>query len=254
MLFYFKNTAVLLSGNLYKGVYSQNEFMKLIDKITPKNSPFFLGFLISLLGSLPLGYINVIGLQILLEQGSLAVISFISGVIFIQFFMLKTVSFGAKWFVKQTKLLLFIDVFTIIFFSLIAGYFITNIGNQENFSLSTLKLAQFPFILGLLLNSLNFIQWPYWSGIYIYLFRTEKLDPRCNDNSLFIMGVMLGTLSGMFVFAQTGKYILIQNKIEMSMYLNPVFASLFLVLAIIQIGKLSFQKKKQYKTEPISRN
>lgn len=219
--------------------------MKLLDKYVPKNSPFLLGFAISLMGALPLGYINVISLQILLEQGSLATLSFISGIVFIEFFVLKAVSFGAKWLVEQKKLVLFIDVFTIVFFIGIATYFVTNIGNKQNFSLSQLQLAQFPFILGLLLNSLNFIQWPYWSGIYIYLFRTEKLDPRCNDNSLFIMGAMIGTLTGMLIFAHSFNYFLAVNKIEMSAYLNPIFATLFLVLAIGQIGKLFWKQKKE---------
>lgn len=217
--------------------------MKLLDKYTPKNSPFLLGFGISLMGSLPLGYINVIGLQILLEQGNWATVSFISGIVFVEFFVLKVASFGAKWLVDQKKLLLFIDVFTIAFFLGIAVYFTTNIGNNQNFSLSQLQLAQFPFILGLLLNSLNFIQWPYWSGIYIYLFRTEKLDPRCNDNSLFIMGAMIGTLAGMLIFAHTGKYFLVENKIEMSMYLNIIFASLFFILGIVQILKIIYKNK-----------
>jgi hypothetical protein len=75
--------------------------MKLINKYIPQNSPFLLGFGISLMGALPLGYINVISLQILLEQGNTAVISFISGIVFIEFFVLKAVSFGAKWLVKQ---------------------------------------------------------------------------------------------------------------------------------------------------------
>lgn len=218
--------------------------MKLLDKIAPKKNPLLLGILISLMGSLPLGYINVIGLQILLEQGNWATVSFISGIVFIEFFVLKAVSFGAKWLVEQKKLLLFIDVFTIVFFLGIAVYFITNIGNDKNFSLSQLQLAQFPFILGLLLNSLNFIQWPYWSGIYIYLFRTEKLDPHCNDNSLFIMGAMIGTLAGMLIFAHSGKYFLVENKIEISTYLNSIFATLFLVLAVIQITKVFIKRKK----------
>ena len=226
--------------------------MKFLDKYAPKNSPFSLGFGISLMGALPLGYINVISFQILLEQGNWATVSFISGIVFIEFFVLKAVSFGAKWLVEQKKLLLFIDVFTIAFFTGIAIYFITNIGNNQNFSLSQLQLAQFPFILGLLLNSLNFIQWPYWSGIYIYLFRSEKLDPKCNDNSLFIMGAMMGTLVGMLLFAHTGKYFLVENKIEISKYLNPIFATLFLVLAMGQIGKL-FWKKKKHKFQELAK-
>lgn len=218
--------------------------MKWLDKYAAKNSPFALGFGISLMGAMPLGYINVISLQILLEQGNWATVSFISGIVFIEFFVLKAVSFGAKWVVEQKKLLLFIDIFTIVFFSSIGYYFFSNINNDKKFSISQLQLAQFPFILGLLLNSLNFIQWPYWSGIYIYLFRTKKLDPRCNDNSLFIMGAMIGTLVGMLIFARSGKYFLVENKIEISTYLNSIFATLFLALAVGQIVKLFWKQKK----------
>lgn len=226
--------------------------MKILDKYTPKSNPFLLGFLISVMGALPLGYINVISLQILLEQGTWANISFVSGIIFIEFFVLKAVSFGANWLVEQKKLLRFIDFFTVVFFTVIAIYFLNNMGNNKNFSLSQIQLAQFPFILGLLLNSLNFIQWPYWSGIYIYLFRTKKLDPRCNDNSIFIMGAMIGTLIGMLIFANTGKYFLIENKIETNKFLNPFFATLFMALAIGQTAKIYWKIKKQKKQRLLS--
>lgn len=218
--------------------------MKILDTIAPKNNTLLLGIVISLMGSLPLGYLNVIGLQLLLEQGNWATVCFISGIIFIEFFVLKVVSVAAKWLVDQKKLLLFIDVFTILFFLGIAIYFFTNIGNDKNFSLSQLKLVHYPFMLGLLLNSLNFIQWPYWSGIYIYLLRTKKLTPRCNENTIFIIGAMIGTFAGMLIFAYSGKYLLIENKIDLSKYLNPVFATLFLVLAAIQITKLFLKRKK----------
>lgn len=225
--------------------------MTFLNQYTLKINPFIIGLLISFLGALPLGYINIISLQILLSQGNWATTSFISGIVFVQFFVLKTVSFGANWLVKQRKLLLFIDVFTIIFFAGISIYFITNIGNDKNFSINQLQLAKFPFILGLLLNSLNFIQWPYWSGIYIYLFRAKKLKPNCNDNSIFTIGVMLGTSIGMLIFAYVGKHFLVENKIEISKYLNPIFASLFLILTTIQIGKL--MKKHRKKVTQITR-
>ena len=221
--------------------------MNLLDKYIPQNSPFLLGFLISLMGALPLGYINVIGLQILLEQGNWAVASFISGIVFIQFFVLKAVSFGAKWLVQQRKLLVFIDVFTIAFFTVIAYYFFSNINNGKNFSLSQLQLAQFPFILGLLLNSLNFIQWPYWSGIFIYLFRTKKLNPECNDNSIFIMGALIGTLAGMLVFAHSGNYFLLERKAQFGKYINVIFTALFSILALGQVVKLFWKNKKNIK-------
>ncbi len=150
--------------------------MKSLDTYFPKMNPILLGFFISLLGSLPLGYINVVGLQILLEQGNISHLLFVLGIVFIQFFMLKSVSIGAKWLVKQKNLLLFIDVFTVLFFALLSYYFFTNY-NVATSSLSQFPLSGYPFLLGLFLNVLNFIQWPYWAGIFIYLFRTKKLNP-----------------------------------------------------------------------------
>ncbi len=125
-------------------------------------NPILLGFFISLLGSLPLGYINVVGLQILLEQGNISHLLFVLGIVFIQFFMLKSVSIGAKWLVKQKNLLLFIDVFTVLFFALLSYYFFTNY-NVATSSLSQFPLSGYPFLLGLFLNVL-----------YLYLFIQNK--------------------------------------------------------------------------------
>ncbi len=218
--------------------------MKWINKVSFTNRAFLLGFVISLLGSLPLGYLNVIGLQILVERGHLAIVSFILGIIAVEVFVLKIVSFGAKWLVKQKKLLLAIDLFTILFFLSIALYFISNISNDERFSLSQLQFAAYPFLLGVILNGLNAIQWPYWSGVYIYVFRTKKLKTTKKANYLFILGALIGTGIGMLFFAYAGQYILIENNIEMTHYINPVFAILFFILASMQIAKLFINKKK----------
>lgn len=218
--------------------------MKIINKYTPTNKPILLGFIISLMGALPLGYINVISLQILLEQGNWATVSFIFGIIFIEFFVLKIVSRIAKWLVEQKKLVLFIDVFTIIFFLAIATYFFSNINNTKNFSLSALELATYPFFLGITLNTFNFIQWPYWSGIYVFLFREEKLNQDAKSQNWFVFGALVGTMVGMLVFAHTGKYILVENKIEIGKYINTIFALLFLILGVAQLVKLIFKNRK----------
>ncbi|MFZ2285308.1 MAG: hypothetical protein WAV86_15685 [Lutibacter sp.] len=218
--------------------------MTILTRFVFKKNTFALGFFISLMGTLPLGYLNVIGLQILLEKGNWAATSFIFGIVAVEFFVLKIAAFGAKWLVEQKKLLLFIDIFTIIFFSSIAIYFYFNIGNEKNFSLSQLQLIQFPFVLGLALNSLNFMQWPYWSGMYLYLFRTEKIKPQTNQNSIFILGALLGTFAGMMLFAQTGNYFLIDKKAAIGKYLNIIFTFLFLGLAFIQFVNLFWKRRK----------
>lgn len=211
--------------------------MKMIAALFSKKNPLVLGFLISLMGALPLGYINVISLQVLLEQGNWASLSFILGIISVQYFVLTTVNKITEWLVNQEKLLLLIDLFTILFLWAIGLYFITDTANHENSSLYHFKLAQYPFLLGLFFNGLNFIQWPYWSGIYIYLFRTAKLDTMKKTNTIFVLGALMGTSLGMFVFAHVGQFIIVTNQIKMSTYLDPIFMILFLMLALVQTVK-----------------
>jgi threonine/homoserine/homoserine lactone efflux protein len=215
--------------------------MKLIAVLHSKKRPLLLGFAISLLGALPLGYTNVISLQILLEQGNRASLSFILGIIFVQYFVLKTVYKIASWLIKQKKLLLFIELFTILFLLVIGIYFMYSSTKHQKIILSNLILIQYPFLLAVFLNLLNFIQWPYWSGIYIYLFRTDKLDNQIKTRNKFIVGALLGTSLGMFLFAHVGQFLLIKNQIKISSYINTIFMILFLFLAFIQTIKFIFK-------------
>jgi hypothetical protein len=74
--------------------------MKMIVALLSKKNPLTLGFLISLMGSLPLGYINIISLQVLLEKGNWASLSFILGIVSIQYLVLKTINKVAGWLVN----------------------------------------------------------------------------------------------------------------------------------------------------------
>ncbi|HKK11788.1 MAG TPA: hypothetical protein VJ945_03090 [Flavobacteriaceae bacterium] len=219
--------------------------MTLLDRFGFKSNAFVLGLLISFFGSLPLGYINVIGVQILLEQGNLAMVPYIFGIVFIDFFVLKITGFSAKWLIGQKKLLFFIDIFNIAFLGSIALYFIINIGSERNFSSTQLWLLQYPFILGVFLNSLNVVQWPYWSGVYLYLFRTKRLKTEHSGNYIFIIGALLGTLIGMLAFAHTSKYVLATNEIQINRYLNPIFGILFMLFTTVQIAKIFLKKYKK---------
>lgn len=222
--------------------------MKSLGIYLPKMNPILLGFLISLLGSLPLGYINVVGLQILIEKGNLSHILFVFGIICIQFFVLRLVSVGAKWLVKQKSLMLFIDASTILFFVLLGYFFFIN-HNVQTSSLSQFPLSDYPFLLGLFLNLLNFIQWPYWAGIYIYLYRTERLKQNQSNNYIFILGVLVGTFTGMLVFANTSHFFIQQSNFKINSYFNSIFAVLFLGLSLLQFIKLVVNFKKRINTK-----
>ena len=193
---------------------------------------------------MPLGYLNIIGIKILLEQGLIDTFLFISGVVIFELFVLWTVSRFAKWLVEQKKLLLVIDVFTMLFFLGIAFYLYLTLNSDSSSPLSKISQSKFPIVLGLLLSSLNFIQWPYWSGVYLYLLRTKKLSESKKSNVIFILGALIGTYVGMLINAYLGKFIFEDNVGILSPYLNLFFIFLFLALGLIQLAKFSI---KQYR-------
>ncbi|SHM62276.1 hypothetical protein [Flavobacterium xanthum] len=117
----------------------------------------------------------------------------------------------------------------------------TSSANHQNVSLSNLILIQYPFLLAVFLNLLNFIQWPYWSGIYIYLFRTAKLDDQIKTTNKFILGALLGTGLGMFLFAHVGQFLIEANQLKISSYINTIFMILFLFLATVQTVKFIYK-------------
>lgn len=213
-----------------------------LERFIPKKNPLQLGFAISLLGSLPLGYTNVINLQILVTQGTWASFSFILGIVFIQYFVLRIVSKMAQWLVKQTKIVLLLEIFTVLFLFVIGYYFLNPTDAVSDDALSQFQLAKYPFLLALFLNTLNFIQWPYWAGIFSYLYKNEFLN-RLHHHPTFIIGVMSGTAFGMLVFAHAGRFLLAVNQIQIGNYINPIFSMLFLSLAAIQGFKLLFKYK-----------
>lgn len=212
-----------------------------------KNNTILLGFLISFIGYIPLGYLNIVGLQILSERGQWSLFFFVIGVIFVEFFVLNMVSLATKWFVNQNKLWIIIEVFSVVFFLSIAGYFFTNNSNEHNLNLSQLYFAKYPFFLGVLLNGLNTLQWPYWSGIYMYVYKTNKLDSTKKANSLFIFGALLGSAAGILSFVELSHYILVKNHLSITQNLNSALAFVFFVLATFKIVKLLRRKVKKVK-------
>lgn len=222
--------------------------MAFLDRFQLIQQPFLLGLLISFIGTLPFGYINLVGLQILFEKGNLAVIQFVLGIVLIEFVVLKWVGIAAKWLLQQKRILLLIDLFMILFFLGIGLFFLKKIGQKTQMNPTEIPFTQYSFVLGLLLNSLNLMQWPYWSGVYVYLFRTEKLNPT-HPNRQFIWGALSGTFAGILCFDYGMKYLITANNIEIKTYSDAIFAMLFIGLSLIQLGSFIW---KRYNKNSIS--
>ncbi len=207
----------------------------------------FVGFLVSFIGSIPLGYLNVVGYEIFLASGIYNLLLFLSGVVCIEIFVVYFTLAFAKPLVNNKKLMKSIDIFAVFFLLILAYSFYasanTAVGNQ-----GVLKkyITYSPFLLGILLNCINFLQLPFWTGWNLYLLNGKYVSVERNDKFFYVGGTIIGTFIGMLSLILVLDSIASQS-FRFSQYIIPVCIPLFFVtMSVIQMVKVYrkyYQKK-----------
>lgn len=210
----------------------------------------FVGFLVSFIGSIPLGYLNVVGFEIYSKLGMYRLIFFLFGVIFVEMFVIYFTLIFVKQLVNNKKLMKIIDFFA-IFFLLILGYSFYASSNQTIEQQGILeKYALYsPFLIGVFLSAINFLQLPFWTGWNLYLMNGNYISIVNKLKLYYIAGTLVGTFMGMLSLVLILNT-LAQNTTSFSKYVIPIVIPLFFViLALVQMVKVY---KKYYKNKLLS--
>jgi threonine/homoserine/homoserine lactone efflux protein len=187
------------------------------------------GFLVSFIGSLPLGYLNLIGFQVYIENGFNSLIFYILGVILIESVVIySTLLFAAK-LNSNRKLLKIIEVFSVVFMFLLAYLFYAQ-GQievtQENFLKN--YLAYSAFAIGLICNALNFMQIPFWLSWNLYVVNKNYIDAHKKNQSYYVLGTLVGSFMGILTIVMILNYAT-ENTSVLSKYLMSVLIPVFFV-------------------------
>jgi hypothetical protein len=95
-----------------------------------------------------------------------------------------------------------------------------------------------PFLIGLLLNCINFLQLPFWTGWNLYLINSKYISVEHRLKYSYIAGTLTGTFLGMLTLVMVLQSIS-QSTTVFSKYLMPVIIpGVFVVLAGIQVHKV----------------
>ena len=197
------------------------------------------GFLVSFVGSIPLGYLNIIGFEIYSKSGIYSLIPYLTGVVCVEVLVIYFTLIFAKKILENKKILKWIEIFSIVFLLVLAcTFFFRNENNNGNLLLK--YIAYSPFFIGIILSSLNFIQIPFWIGWNLYLVNEKYIDLDNNLKYIYITGTLFGTFFGMLTFVLFLNYVnanIDNNKFSISDFI-PL---LFLGMALFQMFK--FWKK-----------
>lgn len=202
----------------------------------------FFGFLVSFLGSLPLGYLNIVGVAILGHSKWQSLMLYLLGVILVEVVVVYGTIFFVNQLVTNKKWMKNIDFFAIFFLLGLAVVFRLS-SNDSVASVDFLKeyVAYSSFFIGLVLCALNFLQIPFWVGWNLYLVNANRIVLTRQLQHFYLLGIIIGTFLGMLL-AIVVLDSLAQKNFSFTSYILPVFIPIFfVVLAIFQIKKV-YQK------------
>jgi threonine/homoserine/homoserine lactone efflux protein len=203
---------------------------------------FFWGLLISFLGSLPLGTLNVAAMQIGIQESVPKAIWFSLGSLVVEMMYVRLSLVGIGWVRKQVRLMKIMEWITlVIIVALAAGSFIAASkggGNTKNVLLNN-HLNR--FLLGMFMCAINPVQIPFWFGWSTVLLTKNILQPVQSQYNMYIVGIGLGTLMGNCVFIFGGKW-MVERIANSQQYLNWVIGGIFTLTAVIQLIKMLLHK------------
>ena len=210
---------------------------------------FFTGMLVSFLGSLPLGTLNIAAMQISISDGVTSAALFSVGSLLAEIIYVRLSLVAMDWIRKKEKIFKVLEWVTLaIVLALAASSFYSALhpSQTKNVILSSTTLPH--IVLGFVMSAVNPVQIPFWFGWSTVLFTKKILLPRSDHYNAYIVGIGIGTFVGNCVFIFGG--LLIASKINKNQHiLNWVIGGIFTITALIQIWKMSKKKSAVHHLE-----
>ena len=209
---------------------------------------FLVGMLVSFLGSLPLGTLNIAAMQISISEGITAALMFSFGSLLAEIVYVRLSLVAMDWIRKQEKVLRILEWVTlaiVIALAIASFYAATHPTEEKNVILSS-NLPK--ILLGFTMSALNPVQIPFWFGWSTVLFTKKILLPRNNHYNIYIAGIGIGTFVGNLLFIFGGQ--LIADRIQNNQHvLNWIIGGIFAATALLQIWKISRKKDMVHRLE-----
>ena len=209
---------------------------------------FFWGLIVSFLGTLPLGTLNVAAMQISVQESVGNAIWFALGALTVEMIYVRVSLVGINWVRKQKRLFRWMEWLTVaIVLALAIGSFAAAMKTHHAKNV-ILNNNVNRYILGVMLSAVNPMQIPFWFGWSTVLFTRNILKPKNSFYNIYIIGIGLGTLMGNCVFIFGGKWIVSKMNGNQNM-INWIIGSIFTVTAIIFLIKILMHKDGMEKIE-----
>jgi threonine/homoserine/homoserine lactone efflux protein len=197
--------------------------------------------LISFLGTLPLGTLNVSAMQISVSDGIRPALYFAFGALLVEIIYVRLSLVAMNWVSQKKRLLFALEWVTLI---VLAALSISNFYAALQPVVTSnpmLSNTVHRFWLGAMMSAINPVQIPFWFGWSTVLFTRNILQPKESNYFTYMAGIGLGTLAGNCLFIFGGK--LLVSKLNTNQHLlQIIIGCIFGLTALIQLWKMIRQK------------
>lgn len=204
---------------------------------------FFIGSLISFLGQLPLGNMNLTATQISVQENLKSAWKFGIGIVLVELIYLRLALTGMDWVVENKRLFTIMGWVTVVMF-IGLGIFAFVIARRRTSAKKKgllLNNQMNRFLLGIIVSGVNPAQIPFWFIWSTQLINSKALQPVTIQFNLFTAGAGLGSLAGLALYIHGGKWVI--NKMKTTnRRLNVFMGVVFILAGLFQLYNMLFKK------------
>lgn len=214
---------------------------------------YFTGFIISFLGSLPFGSLNITAFNIAAYRSLYEALFYALAVVLVELIAVRiTLGYSKKINFESGLILFSLPFFAAVLMYLSISGFIAA-GNTETSGMNPIIYPPINsyFLLGLLLSLSNPLHFPFWMGWNAFLRDKGKLSNQPGMHASYIFGIGIGSMLALLVFIVAGKYLIAGNNhfhrlidiVTSSLYL--IFSCYLILLFIRKYYKVPYPSKKR---------
>jgi threonine/homoserine/homoserine lactone efflux protein len=203
---------------------------------------FFIGFMISFLGQLPLGNMNLTATQLSVQENFRNAWKYGLGIVLVEIIYLRLALTGMDWVVEHKQLFIIMGWVTIIVF-IVLGILAFVMARKQTSGKKGLLLnnKMDRFLLGVVVSGINPAQIPFWFLWSTQLLNSKVLIPTTAQFNSFTAGAGLGSLAGLAVYIHGGKWIITKLRTS-NKGLNIFMGIVFILAGLFQLYNMLFKK------------
>ena len=202
---------------------------------------FLIGSLISFLGQLPLGNMNLTATQLSVQENIRNAWKYGLGIVIVEIIYLRLALTGMDWVVEHKQLFTIMGWLTVVVFvtlGILAFVMARKQTGDKKGLLLNNKMHR--FLLGVVVSGINPAQIPFWFLWSTQLLNSNLLLPTTTQFNIFTAGAGLGSLAGLAVYIHGGKWLITKLKASHK-GLNIFMGIVFILAGLFQLYNMLFK-------------